>query len=55
MITETFALIRTFAQSEDNWSRGLAQEIRIMKGHTSFVTSLKMKGDIVVTGSYDET
>ena len=40
---------------ERNWSLGLAQEIKVMKGHKSFVTSLKKHGETVITGSYDES
>lgn len=41
---------------ERNWIEGLAQNVQFFKGHSSFVTSLKLKGrDTLVTGSYDES
>ncbi|KAL7408924.1 hypothetical protein BDY24DRAFT_404916 [Mrakia frigida] len=40
---------------EQNWSRGLAQNIKVLKGHSNFVTSLDVHGDVLITGSYDET
>lgn len=40
---------------ERNWAQGLVQRITFLKGHTNFVTSLKLRGRRLVTGSYDET
>ena len=50
-----FQLYKSLHHRESNWRRGLAQSIVVMEGHKGFVTSLKKCGDIVVTGSYDET
>ena len=40
---------------EQNWSRGIAQDVKVLKGHSNFVTSLDLHGDVLITGSYDET
>jgi hypothetical protein len=40
---------------EQNWSRGIAQDVKVLKGHSNFVTSLDVHGDVLITGSYDET
>ncbi|CAH1767184.1 2767_t:CDS:2, partial [Entrophospora sp. SA101] len=40
---------------EYNWSTGNVQTIKLYKGHTSFVTSLKLKKHTLITGSHDET
>ena len=50
-----FQLYKALHHRESNWRRGLAQSIDVMEGHKGFVTSLKKCGDIVITGSYDET
>lgn len=41
---------------ERNWSLGLAQSIQFCRGHTGFVTAMKVRGrTTLVTGSYDGT
>lgn len=41
----------------DTWNRAQdqAQRVLILAGHTNYVTSLKLRGDILISGSYDET
>ncbi|KAK9718476.1 hypothetical protein K7432_005461 [Basidiobolus ranarum] len=40
---------------ERNWSRGTPMYTSLLKGHRDRVYALKMKGDILVSGSYDRT
>lgn len=47
-------LVRGLYFRERNWSLGLAQTIQFCKGHTGFVTAIKLRGrNTLVTGSYD--
>ncbi|OCF74968.1 hypothetical protein I204_03815 [Kwoniella mangroviensis CBS 8886] len=40
---------------ERNWNTGMAQKVFLLKGHTNYVTSLRLRGDVLISGSYDET
>lgn len=47
-------LVKGLYFRERNWSLGLAQTVQFCKGHTGFVTSMKLRGrTTLVTGSYD--
>ncbi|CAO1623991.1 unnamed protein product [Sympodiomycopsis kandeliae] len=49
-------LVRGLYFRERNWSLGLAQTVQFCKGHTGFVTAMKLRGrTTLVTGSYDGT
>ncbi|RXK40396.1 hypothetical protein M231_02229 [Tremella mesenterica] len=48
-------LYRSLWRREKNWNRGLAQNVLFLKGHTNYVTSLRLRGDVLISGSYDET
>lgn len=48
--------VRGLYHRERNWRKGVSQSITLMRGHTGFVTAMKLKGRrTLVTGSYDET
>ncbi|TIB81204.1 hypothetical protein E3Q22_01307 [Wallemia mellicola] len=49
------SLYRALHFRERNWSKGIAQSIKFLPGHTNYVTSMQLKGGILVTGSYDQT
>ncbi|KAF8310300.1 hypothetical protein DL93DRAFT_1665994 [Clavulina sp. PMI_390] len=40
---------------ERNWAWGNPQSIKFLKGHTGFCTTLKLRGNKLLSGSYDET
>ncbi|WRT65681.1 uncharacterized protein IL334_002626 [Kwoniella shivajii] len=48
-------LYRNLWRRERNWNAGLAQKVILLKGHTNYVTSLSLRGDTLISGSYDET
>ncbi|WWD16533.1 hypothetical protein CI109_100960 [Kwoniella shandongensis] len=48
-------LYKQLWQREKNWNRGLAQHVTLLKGHTNYVTSLRLQGNVLISGSYDET
>ncbi|UZJ51406.1 hypothetical protein CBS101457_000726 [Exobasidium rhododendri] len=49
-------LVRGLYFRERNWSKGICQNLTLFKGHTGFVTAMKLKDrKTLVTGSYDET
>ncbi|KAK4688067.1 hypothetical protein P7C73_g2033, partial [Tremellales sp. Uapishka_1] len=47
-------LYKSLWRREQNWNAGLAQQVTLLDGHTNYVTSLKLRGDILISGSYDE-
>ncbi|KAG8913829.1 hypothetical protein FRC01_004367 [Tulasnella sp. 417] len=48
-------LYRALHHRERNFSLGLAQSVRFLRGHTNFCTTLIFKGNRLISGSYDET
>ncbi|TIA88557.1 hypothetical protein E3P81_03437 [Wallemia ichthyophaga] len=48
-------LYRALHFREQNWRRGAAQSIKLLRGHTGYVTSMQLKQGVLVTGSYDQT
>ncbi|KAG8725115.1 hypothetical protein FRC09_008458 [Ceratobasidium sp. 395] len=48
-------LYRSLHHRERNWETGQVQSIRFLKGHTGFCTTLLLKGNRLISGSYDET
>ena len=49
-------LVKGLFFRERNWTKGLAQTIQKLEGHSGFVTAMKLKGrKTLVSGSYDET
>ncbi|WVW80126.1 hypothetical protein I302_102101 [Kwoniella bestiolae CBS 10118] len=48
-------LCKSLWKRERNWNAGLAQKVFMLKGHTNYVTSLRLRGDVLISGSYDET
>ncbi|CEL57396.1 F-box/WD repeat-containing protein 7 OS=Homo sapiens GN=FBXW7 PE=1 SV=1 [Rhizoctonia solani AG-1 IB] len=48
-------LYRSLHHRERNWATGQVQTIRFLKGHTGFCTTLILKGNRLISGSYDET
>ncbi|CAE6532380.1 unnamed protein product [Rhizoctonia solani] len=48
-------LYRSLHHRERNWATGQVQSIRFLKGHTGFCTTLLLKGNRLISGSYDET
>ncbi|WVF68610.1 hypothetical protein IAT40_003380 [Kwoniella sp. CBS 6097] len=48
-------LYKSLWRRERNWNTGLAQKVFMLKGHTNYVTSLRLRGDVLISGSYDET
>ncbi|EJT99849.1 hypothetical protein DACRYDRAFT_117488 [Dacryopinax primogenitus] len=48
-------LYRGLHHRESNWSLGLAQSLRLLPGHTGYVTTLHLRGTRLFSGSYDET
>ncbi|OCF37122.1 hypothetical protein I316_01027 [Kwoniella heveanensis BCC8398] len=48
-------LYKSLWRREMNWNAGLAQKVFMLKGHTNYVTSLRLRGDVLISGSYDET
>ncbi|WVQ96144.1 hypothetical protein IAU59_003247 [Kwoniella sp. CBS 9459] len=49
------ALYKSLWLRERNWNAGLAQKVFMLKGHTNYVTSLRLRGEVLISGSYDET
>ncbi|KAL7419628.1 E1 ubiquitin-activating protein [Cryptotrichosporon argae] len=49
------ALYRGLCRREANWTTGTAQTVTLLSGHTNYVTSLKLRADVLISGSYDET
>ncbi|KAG9005368.1 hypothetical protein FRB94_001592 [Tulasnella sp. JGI-2019a] len=54
-IGEWEPLYKSLHHRERNFSLGLAQSVRFLRGHTNFCTSLILKGNRLISGSYDET
>ncbi|KAG8854290.1 hypothetical protein FRB96_007695 [Tulasnella sp. 330] len=48
-------LYKSLHHRERNFSLGLAQSLRFLRGHTNFCTTLILKGNRLISGSYDET
>ena len=48
-------LYRSLHHRERNWATGQVQSVRFLKGHTGFCTTLLLKGNRLISGSYDET
>lgn len=46
---------RKLHHRESNWKNGLAQELKFLKGHTGYCTTLLLRGKRLISGSYDET
>jgi pyrimidine and pyridine-specific 5'-nucleotidase len=46
---------RSLYRRERNWTQGLAQSGQLHPGHTSSVTAMRLRGETLVTGSYDGT
>ncbi|KAG8684149.1 hypothetical protein FRC08_013854, partial [Ceratobasidium sp. 394] len=49
------SLYRSLHHRERNWETGQVQSVRFLKGHTGFCTTLLLKGNRLISGSYDET
>ncbi|CAO1632469.1 unnamed protein product [Parajaminaea phylloscopi] len=50
------SLVQGLFFRERNWSLGIAQSIQFCRGHSGFVTAMKLRGrTTLVTGSYDGT
>ncbi|KAF8333434.1 WD40-repeat-containing domain protein [Cantharellus anzutake] len=49
------SMYKALRNRELNWSWGNVQSLRFLKGHTGFCTTLNLKGNILLSGSYDET
>ena len=50
-----FPLYRSLHHRESNFSNALPQSIRFLTGHTGFCTTLLLRGNRLISGSYDET
>ena len=50
-----FPLYRSLHHRESNFSNALPQSIRFLTGHTHFCTTLLLRGNRLISGSYDET
>ena len=50
-----FQLYRSLHHRESNFSNALPQSIRFLTGHTHFCTTLLLRGNRLISGSYDET
>ena len=48
-------LYKQLWQREKHWRAGDAQSIAILSGHKSYVTSLALHGETMISGSYDDT
>lgn len=48
-------LYRSLHHRESNFQNGLPQSIRFLNGHTTFCTTLLLRGKRLISGSYDET
>jgi pyrimidine and pyridine-specific 5'-nucleotidase len=48
-------LYKNLHHRERNFALGIAQSIRFLRGHTNFCTTLILKGNRLISGSYDET
>nr|XP_018264697.1 uncharacterized protein I303_02874 [Kwoniella dejecticola CBS 10117]OBR86855.1 hypothetical protein I303_02874 [Kwoniella dejecticola CBS 10117] len=48
-------LYKSLWKREKNWNSGMAQKVFLLQGHTNYVTSLRLRGDVLISGSYDET
>ncbi|WWC87868.1 uncharacterized protein L201_002766 [Kwoniella dendrophila CBS 6074] len=48
-------MYKSLWRREKNWNKGLTQTVFLLKGHTNYVTSLRLRGDVLISGSYDET
>ncbi|WVQ83632.1 hypothetical protein IAT38_005773 [Cryptococcus sp. DSM 104549] len=48
-------MYKSLWRREKNWNSGMAQKVFRLKGHTNYVTSLRLRGDVLISGSYDET
>ncbi|KAG8924803.1 hypothetical protein FRC02_010191, partial [Tulasnella sp. 418] len=48
-------LYKSLHHREANWATGTAQSLRFLRGHTGFCTTLILKGNRLISGSYDET
>lgn len=48
-------LYRSLHHRESNFHNGLPQSIRFLQGHTTFCTTLLLRGKRLISGSYDET
>ena len=53
--THRETLYKSLHHRERNFSLGLAQSVRFLRGHTNFCTTLILKGNRLISGSYDET
>ncbi|KAF8801505.1 hypothetical protein BYT27DRAFT_7198297 [Phlegmacium glaucopus] len=50
-----FPLYRSLHHRESNFTNALPQSIRFLTGHTHFCTTLLLRGNRLISGSYDET
>lgn len=50
-----FELYKGLYYREENWKRGLAQRVVVLKGHTGSIGAIKLRGSTLVTGSLDGT
>ncbi|KAA1071652.1 hypothetical protein PGT21_014266 [Puccinia graminis f. sp. tritici] len=48
-----FELYKGLHYREENWRKGLAQRVVVLKGHTGSIGALKLRGITLVTGSLD--
>ncbi|KAH9465483.1 hypothetical protein Pst134EA_013364 [Puccinia striiformis f. sp. tritici] len=50
-----FELYKGLHYREENWRKGLAQKVVVLKGHTGSIGAIKLRGNTLVTGSLDGT
>lgn len=50
-----FGLYKRLWQREKQWTNGQVQSLVVLSGHTNYVTSLKLIGETLISGSYDDT
>lgn len=50
-----FELYKGLHYREENWRKGLAQRVVVLKGHTGSIGAIKLRGTTLATGSLDGT
>ncbi|KNZ58501.1 hypothetical protein VP01_191g15 [Puccinia sorghi] len=50
-----FELYKGLYYREENWRKGLAQRVVVLKGHTGSIGAIKLRGTTLATGSLDGT
>lgn len=48
-------LFKSLWEREKHWTNGQAQSLAVLGGHTNYVTSLKLRGETLISASYDDT